>query len=143
MGTSGTSYDDSGIDIKVDPTYMYTLAMDAMNDVIGMHDDLEHIIATLNDLELSWYGPSQAELNDFNHRWSIATTALFGTKENPGVLVKFVLAIAMAAQNYGNIEEDQTKRWKEFAAALNAPASDKPDTAFKDITEPPITETFS
>jgi uncharacterized protein YukE len=146
MGTpSSTSYDDAGIDIKVDADRMYQLATQAKNEAIGVHDDLLHIITTLNDLQLSWYGPSQAELNTFNQRWSSATSNLFGTEENPeqGALVKFVVAIALAAQNYGNTEDSVAQMWQKFASALNAPSSNKAPTKDpEDLTEPPITETF-
>jgi hypothetical protein len=132
------SYDNPSFTIKVDPTRMYELYTQAKAEAEGLVVNIEDIVLAIKDLP--WVGESQAVADEFNRRWATAMANVFGTPEDPsrGALQRFLVGIAIAAQNYGICEDEVTAGFNDFANAL-AGAESESSPSSQSFTEPPIT----
>jgi uncharacterized protein YukE len=85
----------------------------------NINNDLSDIINSLSSLPISWTGGSATLADDFNTRWSKATTALYGAPGDPstGILNIITSGLAQAAKNYSHIEGAVTKMFSQFTSA--------------------------
>jgi uncharacterized protein YukE len=104
--------------ISVDKNTMNAVAQSVLTSAKNINNDLSDIINALNGLPISWTGGSATLVEDFNTRWSDATTALYGTQGDPttGILNVITSGLAQAAQNYGENEGLVTNMFNQFTS---------------------------
>jgi hypothetical protein len=141
---SGISY-DSGKRILVDPDELYQIATVGVKGVVDdMVNNIDAIMATIENLAVSWTGGSAQEARDFGDRWQTAMTNLLGTKDDPGqgALNKVMTGVAIAGSNYGEGEDTVFKMFRDLADGVAGASSDTSgQSATTNLTQPPITET--
>jgi uncharacterized protein YukE len=102
------NYNDSGMDIRVDPTAMFAHAtVDMPAEATVVADSINRINDIWQNLALGWVGTTADEAQDFNNRWNGAIVALFGSPAatGSGVLSEIAQAVGVAAINYGEAED--------------------------------------
>ena len=92
--------------VSVDMNVMGSVAQAVLTSATNINNYLTDIINSLSGLPLSWTGGSATLADEFNTRWSSATTALYGTQSDPstGILNVITSGLAQAAQNYSQNE---------------------------------------
>jgi uncharacterized protein YukE len=105
--------------ISVDMSTMGTVAQAVLTSATNINNYLTDIINSLNGLPLSWTGNSATLAEDFNARWSSATTELYGTPSDPstGILNIITAGLGQAAGNYSQNEAAVTAMFKGFGQA--------------------------
>jgi len=105
--------------ISIDMNAMNAVASAVLASSTNINNDLSDIINSLSSLPVSWTGGSATLAEDFNTRWSSATTALYGTQSDPstGILNIITSGLAQAAQNYSKTEGGVTYMFSQFASA--------------------------
>jgi len=102
---STESYDVAKL--VVSPIQLKETYDNCTNLVEGIVHKLEDINKTLNDLQLSWIGPSSDLANQFTQRWQDAMQSLFGTQVGMPTLGAFdqlLQGVASATGNYYQAE---------------------------------------
>jgi uncharacterized protein YukE len=101
------------------PGQMYDTATSVSASADSIAGYLGNIVSALSGLRLSWTGPSASAAQEFNDRWTAATTALYGTQGDPGsgAVNQLTDGLAMAAQNYLNNEDQVAGMFSQFASA--------------------------
>jgi uncharacterized protein YukE len=104
--------------ISIDMNAMSAVASAVLASSTNINNDLSDIINSLSSLPVSWTGGSATLAEDFNTRWSNATTALYGTQSDPstGILNIITGGLAQAAQNYSKTEGGVTYMFSQFAS---------------------------
>ncbi|MFI7608274.1 WXG100 family type VII secretion target [Micromonospora sp. NPDC049366] len=79
-------------------------------------DALDRISDALGSIEVNWVGESQRAAQDLNDRWRACTTALFGTRENPGagILNRIAGGMQGAALNLDTVETKIIELWQQY-----------------------------
>jgi uncharacterized protein YukE len=92
--------------ISIDMNTMNEIAQSVLASSTNINNDLGDIINALSSLPISWTGGSATLADEFNTRWSKATTALYGTQGDPGsgILNIITSGLAEAANNYSQGE---------------------------------------
>lgn len=129
--------------IKVDPNTLSSVAQAVLASSTNINNDLGDIINSLSSLPLSWTGGSATLADEFNTRWSAATTALYGTPgdASTGILNVITQGLADAAQNYEKCEGSVTAMFKAFSQA--AAGSSPGGGAAPDLSAQPVTDTVT
>jgi uncharacterized protein YukE len=130
---------DSAI-ISVDPNTMSSVAQAVLASSTNINNDLGGIINSLSSLPLSWTGGSAALADEFNTRWSAATTALYGPPGDPGAGILNVITqgLAEAAQNYSKGEGSVKAMFSQFsqgAAGSSAVGGIAPELSAQPTTD--------
>jgi hypothetical protein len=134
---AASSQDYTGLTISAGAQMLQTVS-DQFNALAKkVIDVLQGIINDLNELSLSWVGPSQKAADTFNNEWQTMVTTLFGTQKHPekGVVNKLAMALATAAANYAAVEYATMTACWQFMTAIdpalgssNTPSSNTPQS---------------
>ncbi len=121
-----TDYDTARIQISINTVKAASVTLagaDPTNAVGGLIGDvveqLEDIMNTLTNLELSWVGSASSEAAEFTQSWQQATDALFGSTADPslGIFPRLVSGLLGAVANYSASEDYVVKAFTPFSAA--------------------------
>jgi hypothetical protein len=126
------SYDNAGINIRVDPDAIFPTATVAIPSLGGdISDSVNRILQIWNDLKIGWVGNTAQEAQDFNDRWAASISELFGTQGDPssGILTQITDGVALAASNYGQAEDVVTNMFNQATSSLsqNSSSDSTPD----------------
>ena len=137
-----SNYDDTSLQILVDPDGMFARVSDMQNEAQAVGDAITAIVGIWNDLKLAWVGSSASEAQQFNAAWTAAIQALFGTTADPdsGAFSKVAQAVAMASVNYGEAEDSNKQMFQGLTASLKAPPGSLPPPS-RSESQGPVTET--
>lgn len=119
-----SNYNSSSID--VDPWPMKSASSAVADAVSGISDAMAAITDKLDELRLSWVGPSSDEADKFNNDWNDLGKRLYGTKDDPygkddprsGILNRFNSGLATASVGYSRGERAVSDSFAAYEAAL-------------------------
>jgi uncharacterized protein YukE len=137
------------VKITVSPTVLsesYTNINNLLNQIV---DQLNTIMTTMENLQLSWVGQSSSLANQFTQQWNQAAKSLFGTQNNPeeGVLNRVAEGLQEASSNYCLVEQWAQSSFGQLVSGLSSSNSSSSDNPQSVVNSPgnfvtAITETF-
>lgn len=138
-----TNYDDAGLQISVDPDFLYRYAtVDLPNSAKAVANFITAITGAWQNLQLGWAGDAAAEAQAEGSKWTTAVQLLFGTEADPqsGAFAQLATAVATASVNYGEAGYISVQMFYSLINGLNAPPGTPPPPA-RDANDAPVTET--
>jgi uncharacterized protein YukE len=130
--------------IKADINSLNIVALGVLNSAENINNYLSDIINSLSSLPFSWTGSSATLADEFNTKWSAATTALYGTTGAPstGILNAIAQGLTQDAQNYGMCEGSVASMWSG-AFSQSATNSSANSGVAADMSATPATDTVT
>lgn len=136
-----SNYDDPSLLIRVNAGDLFFHASDLTAEGQAIADAVTAMDGVWNNLMVGWAGDTAQQAQDLFNRFTAVLEAMFGTDADPdsGAFAQLVMAVSMAAINYGEAEDSNQKMFQSLSAALNSKSSN-PTPFTRSDTQGPITE---
>ena len=137
------NYDDASLVVKVDPVRMFEVAkVDATMRGQAITDSIVRVQNIWKGLKLGWVGQTSDQADQFNSRWNVVMSELFGAQGGDvGILNQIMGCVIGASCNYGDAESTVIQMFQNISTSLSpGPSNPGPGDPTRHLNVGPITE---